>query len=224
MDYEERKKLCFSRAAEFTSNNPEWRDAYVDRIEQMVRRDGNHPSIIIWSLGNEAFYGQNHKAMYEWCKTFDPSRPVHYEGDADALTADMFSYMYPSVDRISRLAIEEGDDFTKPIVLCEFAHAMGNGPGALEEYMVAFRTHRRLQGGFIWEWADHGLWVDPDPHLTMGHLSWMGCVSAITHLLLVWLSSEKPTHQCEHGLMGMSLWWRMVTTFLTWTISLSPSK
>jgi beta-galactosidase len=163
MNYEERKKLFFSRAAEFTSNNPEWQDAYVDRIEQMVRRDRNHPSIIIWSLGNEAFYGQNHKAMYEWCKAFDPSRPVHYEGDADALTADMFSYMYPSVDHISRLAIEEGDDFTKPIVLCEFAHAMGNGPGALEEYMTAFRAHRRLQGGFIWEWANHGLWVEPDP-------------------------------------------------------------
>jgi beta-galactosidase len=72
----------------------------------------------------------------------------------------MFSYMYPSVDRIVRLATEEGDDFQKPIVLCEYAHAMGNAPGGLEEYMEAFRQHRRLQGGFIWEWANHGLWIE----------------------------------------------------------------
>ncbi|KAL4865079.1 hypothetical protein BDV12DRAFT_155556 [Aspergillus spectabilis] len=160
MDYEERKKLTFSQAAEYTSNNPEWKDAYLDRAEQMVARDRNYASVVIWSLGNEAFYGANHKAMYEFIRKADPGRPIHYEGDMDALSADMFSYMYPSVERIKRLAESEGDDFEKPIVLCEYAHAMGNAPGGLVEYMDAFRTHRRLQGGWIWEWANHGLWDD----------------------------------------------------------------
>lgn len=158
MDYEERKKLTFDKAAQFTTNNPEWKDAYVDRAVQMVQRDKNHACIVIWSLGNEAFYGQNHQAMYDYIKATDPSRPVHYEGDPEAKSADMFSYMYPSVDRITKLAVAEGDNFEKPIVLCEFAHAMGNAPGGLEEYMEAFQTHRRLQGGWIWEWANHGIW------------------------------------------------------------------
>ncbi|CEJ57103.1 hypothetical protein PMG11_05810 [Penicillium brasilianum] len=158
MDYEERKKLTFAKAAQFTTDNPEWKDAYVDRAIQMVQRDKNHACIVIWSLGNEAFYGQNHQAMYDYIKATDPSRPVHYEGDPEAKSADMFSYMYPSVDRITKLAVAEGDNFKKPIVLCEYAHAMGNAPGGLEEYMEAFQKHRRLQGGWIWEWANHGLW------------------------------------------------------------------
>lgn len=160
MDYEERKKLTFGQAAEFTSNNPEWQAAYLDRAEQMVARDRNYASVVIWSLGNEAFYGANHAAMYRFIKEADPSRPVHYEGDMEAKTADMYSFMYPSVDRITRLATEEGDAFTKPIVLCEYGHAMGNAPGGLAEYMNAFRTYRRLQGGWIWEWANHGLWLE----------------------------------------------------------------
>jgi beta-galactosidase len=158
MDYEERKKLTFAQAAEFTSNNTVWKEAYLDRAVQMVQRDKNYASVVIWSLGNEAFYGENHRAMYRYIKDEDPSRPVHYEGDVNAETADMFSYMYPSVARIERLAQEEGDDFAKPIVLCEYGHAMGNAPGGLEDYMNAFRSHRRLQGGWIWEWANHGLW------------------------------------------------------------------
>lgn len=167
MDYEERKKLTFPQAAKYTSDNPSWKAAYVDRMEQMVHRDKNHPSVIIWSLGNEAFYGQNHKAMYEYAKEVDPGRLVHYEGDVHAESADMFSYMYPSVERLIKLAKTEGvkpdGTFDKPVVLCEYAHAMGNGPGWLEDYEEAFRTHPRLQGGFIWEWANHGLWKeDPD--------------------------------------------------------------
>ncbi|KAL4945750.1 hypothetical protein BDV06DRAFT_229948 [Aspergillus oleicola] len=168
MNYEERKKLTFAAAAQFTSNNPTWRDAYVDRAVQMLARDRNYASVIIWSLGNEAFYGDNHKAMYSYIKNADPSRPVHYEGDMNAETADMFSYMYPSVSRITRLANEEGDAFTKPIVLCEYGHAMGNAPGGLEEYMDAFRTHRRLQGGWIWEWANHGLWDEEKGYYCYG--------------------------------------------------------
>ena len=158
MGYEERKNHTFDKAAQYTSNNPEWKEAYLDRAIQMVQRDKNHPCIVIWSLGNESFYGQNHQAMYDYITATDPTRPIHYEGDSQAQSADMFSYMYPSVKRIENLAVEEGEDFKKPIVLCEYGHAMGNAPGALEEYMEAFRKHRRLQGGWIWEWANHGLW------------------------------------------------------------------
>lgn len=158
MDYDQRKMLTFDAAAQFTSNNPEWKEAYVDRMVQMIQRDKNHPCIVIWSLGNEAFYGQNHKAMYDYANKVDPGRPVHYEGDVHAASADMYSYMYPSVEKLIGFATAEGDDFKKPIVLCEYAHAMGNAPGGLEEYLEAFRTYRRLQGGWVWEWANHGLW------------------------------------------------------------------
>ncbi|KAL1878130.1 hypothetical protein VTK73DRAFT_8010 [Phialemonium thermophilum] len=166
MNYERRKQLTFPKAAKFTSDNPEWKAAYLDRMEQLVHRDKNHASVIIWSLGNEAFYGQNHKAMYDWSKKFDPGRPVHYEGDTQAFSADMYSYMYPSVERLIKLSETEGvnqdGSFSKPIILCEYAHAMGNGPGWLQEYEDAFRTYPRLQGGFIWEWANHGLWKQDD--------------------------------------------------------------
>ncbi len=164
MDYEERKKLTFPLAAKYTSDNPAWAAAYLDRMEQMVQRDKNHPSVIIWSLGNEAFYGRNHKAMYDYAKKVDPSRLVHYEGDPHAESADMYSYMYAPVDLLIKLAETEGvkadGTFEKPIILCEYAHAMGNGPGWLEDYEEAFRRYPRLQGGFIWEWANHGLWKE----------------------------------------------------------------
>lgn len=166
MDYEKRKKLTFAKAAEFTSDNPEWEAAYIDRMTQLIQRDKNFTSVIIWSLGNEAFYGRNHKAMYEYSKRVDPSRPVHYEGDAEALSADMYSYMYPSVKRLISHAKEDGiaadGTFEKPIILCEYAHAMGNGPGLLEDYQASFRDYPRLQGGFIWEWANHGLLKSSD--------------------------------------------------------------
>lgn len=108
MPYEDRKLLAFPQAAKFTSDNPSWTAAYVERMRQMVYRDRNHPCVIIWSLGNEAFYGQNHKAMYDWVKEADPTRPVHYEGDARAISADMFSYMYPPISEITAGATEEG--------------------------------------------------------------------------------------------------------------------
>jgi beta-galactosidase len=94
LPYEERKLMTFPQAAKYTSDNESWEGAYVERMKQVVHRDKNHACIIIWSLGNEAFYGRNHKAMYDWVKATDPTRPVHYEGDAKALSVDMFSYMY----------------------------------------------------------------------------------------------------------------------------------
>ncbi|KAH8658465.1 family 2 glycosyl hydrolase [Xylariales sp. PMI_506] len=166
-NYEDSKEDVFPVAAKYTSDNPTWRGAYIDRMEQMAYRDKNHASIIIWSLGNEAFYGQNHKAMYEWAKKYDPGRLVHYEGDIQAETADMYSYMYPPIEVLTRLVTKEGvaedGSYEKPLILCEYAHAMGNGPGGLADYEEAFNKHTRLQGGFIWEWANHGLWkVDAD--------------------------------------------------------------
>ena len=139
------------------SDNPAWKEAYLDRMRQLVHRDKNNPSVIIWSLGNESFGGQNHVAMYEWAKAYDSTRLVHYEGDHSYPASDICSSMYNSISDLVKLATQDGDDYEKPILLQEYGHAMGNGPGALKEYQETFYQHRRLQGGFIWEWANHGL-------------------------------------------------------------------
>ncbi|CAI6341954.1 unnamed protein product [Periconia digitata] len=154
LTYDEKKILAEDEAAKWTTDNPDWKQAYVDRAEHLIKRDQLHPSVIIWSLGNEGFYGQNFKAMYDHIKQYD-DRPVHYEADREAASADMYSVMYPTLERI----IEFGQDETKtkPLVLCEYVHAMGNGPGNIKEYIDAFYKYPKLQGGFVWEWANHGL-------------------------------------------------------------------
>lgn len=154
--------------AKYTSDNPAWREAYLDRIRQMLQRDKNHASIIIWSLGNEAWYGCNQAAMYEYAKKHDPTRLVHYEGDRKAETTDMCSYMYLELKNMEQKALMEGDEFTKPIILCEYGMALGNGPGALEEYQEMFHKYRRLQGGFIWEFANLGLWKEDKGYYAYG--------------------------------------------------------
>ncbi|MEZ4583713.1 MAG: glycoside hydrolase family 2 TIM barrel-domain containing protein [Caldilineaceae bacterium] len=136
------------------TKDPLWEEAFVDRAERLVERDKNHPSIIYWSLGNESGYGPNHDAMAAWIRAHDPTRPVHYHPAEDAPVIDILGPMYPSVARIIEMATN-GDN--RPIVMCEYAHAMGNSNGNLVEYWDAVRAHRRLQGGFIWEWADHGI-------------------------------------------------------------------
>jgi beta-galactosidase len=140
-------------ASKFASDNPDWEDAYVDRARHMVMRDKNHPSVIIWSLGNESFYGRNHRAMYNYIKSVDSTRPIHYEGDWSARTADIQSRMYFSVDSI--VGWGEDKNWDKPMVLCEYVHAMGNGPGNIKEYIETFYKYPRLMGGFVWEWANH---------------------------------------------------------------------
>jgi beta-galactosidase len=152
----------------YTSNNPSWRTAYLDRITQMLQRDKNHASIIIWSLGNEAWYGCNQAAMYEYVKEQDPTRLVHYEGDRKAKTADIWSFMYVPLPDLEKKALAEGNAFTKPVIICEYAMALGNGPGALEEYQELYYKHRRLQGGFIWEFANHGLWIQDKGYYAYG--------------------------------------------------------
>ena len=151
------------------SGSPEWKKAYVDRAERMVCRDRNHPSIIMWSLGNESFYGENHAAMYARIRELDPSRPIHYEGDRENhQSSDVVSVMYPAVE----VVIREGEsDDPRPYFMCEYAHAMGLGPGSLEEYWQAIYKYPRLIGGCVWEWVDHGMEVlteDGDTYYAYG--------------------------------------------------------
>ncbi len=136
------------------TKDPLWREAFVDRAIRLVERDKNHPSVIYWSLGNESGFGPNHVAMAEWIRAHDPTRPIHYHPAEDDPVVDILGPMYPSVARIVEMATN-GDN--RPIIMCEYAHAMGNSNGNLVEYWDAVRSHRRLQGGFIWEWADHGI-------------------------------------------------------------------
>ena len=142
------------------SNSDEWTKAYVDRAERMVGRDMNHASIIWWSLGNESGYGKNHVAMKARILEMDDTRPVHYEGDRTYNTTDICSTMYPKIEDLEK---EGQSDYEKPFFMCEYAHAMGLGPGSLKEYWDTIYAHKRLIGGCVWEWVDHGmLCVDDD--------------------------------------------------------------
>ncbi len=140
------------------SNIPAWHTAFVERAIRMVERDKNHPSVVFWTLGNESGCGPNHAAMAGWIHDYDPTRPVHYEGAAgrprDWPYVDVISRMYERIPGIIRLAT---NDDSRPMVLCEYAHAMGNSVGNLREYWDAIRAHERLIGGFIWDWIDQGL-------------------------------------------------------------------
>ncbi|MEV7190256.1 glycoside hydrolase family 2 TIM barrel-domain containing protein [Streptomyces sp. NPDC093510] len=138
-----------------------WTPALLDRAARMVERDKNHASVILWSLGNECGTGRGLTAMAEWMRARDGSRLLHYEGDASCEDTDVYSRMYADhaeVERIGRRA-DEGPQKRRrlPFILCEYAHAMGNGPGGLSEYQRLFETYGRLQGGFVWEWIDHGI-------------------------------------------------------------------
>ncbi len=136
------------------SDDPEWQAAYLDRAERLVERDKNHPCVIFWSLGNESGYGRNHDAMAAWIRRRDTSRLIHYEGAFDAALVDVVSQMYPTVERV----IQEGQKADpRPYFMCEYAHAMGNGPGNLKEYWDAIYASPRLIGGCVWEWVDHSV-------------------------------------------------------------------
>lgn len=140
------------------SNIPVWHTSFVERAIRMVERDKNHACVVIWSLGNESGCGPNHAAMAGWIHDYDPTRPVHYEGAAgrplDYPYVDMISRMYERIPGIIRLATNED---TRPMVLCEYAHAMGNSVGNLPEYWQAIRSHKRLIGAFVWDWVDQGI-------------------------------------------------------------------
>ncbi|MET9221556.1 glycoside hydrolase family 2 TIM barrel-domain containing protein [Streptomyces sp. NPDC003300] len=144
-----------------------WTPALLDRAARMVERDKNHPSVVMWSLGNECGTGAGLSAMADWIRRRDPARPVHYEGDLSCADTDVYSRMYANhaeTELIGRreeppLADAELDKHRRelPLILCEYAHAMGNGPGGLSEYQRLFEAYERCQGGFVWEWIDHGL-------------------------------------------------------------------
>ncbi|MEW5958559.1 MAG: glycoside hydrolase family 2 TIM barrel-domain containing protein [Chloroflexota bacterium] len=169
-------------------NNPQWATAFLERGMRLVQRDKNHPSVIMWSLGNESGYGPNHDAIAGWIRGYDPTRPLHYEGatspytmllngeqvdfsrkpdeaeqeaarrrgwQAGQLVSDVFSTMYPTVNHIIAYAQDPAN--TRPLIMCEYAHSMGNSTGNLKEYWQAVEQYHGLQGGFIWDWVDQGL-------------------------------------------------------------------
>ena len=141
-------------------NDTRYLTAFVDRIGRMVQRDIHHPSVVMWSLGNESGAGTNHEAAAAFARSFDPSRPLHYEGGirgnwmgSHSLT-DVIVPMYPTVNAIKEYAKSPKAD--RPLIMCEYSHAMGNSNGTLAEYWEAIESTRGLQGGFIWEMWDHG--------------------------------------------------------------------
>lgn len=136
------------------ANNPLWEAAHLDRTIRMVERDKNHPSIIIWSLGNEAGFGCNFKATYNWTKLRDNSRPVQYERAGREPYTDIICPMYERVSSLLDYASKKQD---RPLIQCEYAHAMGNSTGNFVDYWDAINAHEQLQGGFIWDWVDQGL-------------------------------------------------------------------
>lgn len=142
--------------------DPRYQAAFVDRVSRMVLRDRNHPSIIAWSLGNESGYGANNDAAAGWVRRVDPSRVLHYEGaigghqwEGGHHATDLVCPMYPSIDSIVEWAKTTTD--WRPLIMCEYAHAMGNSCGNLADYWEAIESHHGLQGGFIWEMLDHGI-------------------------------------------------------------------
>jgi beta-galactosidase len=149
------------------SDDPRWREAFLDRMTRMVERDKNHPSIIMWSLGNESGSGANLAAMADWTRRRDPDRPVVYEHDTDSRYVDVYSRMYLAVDEVDAIGRRAepplpdaaGDAHRRrlPFILIEYAHAMGNGPGNLAEYEALSDSYPRCQGGFVWEYIDHGI-------------------------------------------------------------------
>ena len=136
------------------TNDPAWEAVFVDRTERHVHAQKNHPSIIMWSLGNESGYGCNIRAMYNATKAIDNTRLVHYEEDRDAEVVDVISTMYSRAQLMNYFGEHPHH---KPRIICEYAHAMGNGPGGLTEYQSVFYQHDHIQGHYVWEWCDHGI-------------------------------------------------------------------
>ena len=135
-------------------NKPEWRNAHLDRTIRMVERDKNHPSVILWSLGNEAGDGINFDATSAWIHKRDPSRLVHYERCGEREITDIVCPMYAPIERLVKYASVEQK---RPLIMCEYAHAMGNSVGNLQDYWDVIEKYKHLQGGYIWDWADQAL-------------------------------------------------------------------
>ncbi|MFA9453555.1 MAG: glycoside hydrolase family 2 TIM barrel-domain containing protein, partial [Candidatus Aminicenantaceae bacterium] len=137
-------------------NNPNWKKAHLDRIERMVERDKNHPSVVIWSMGNEAGDGVNFVACSDWIHQRDPYRPVHYERALLRDHVDIYSPMYMRIQGLKRYVSKAQK---RPLILCEYAHAMGNSVGNLQDYWDVIEAEPQLQGGFIWDWVDQAIFT-----------------------------------------------------------------
>lgn len=146
---------------EWPATFPDWKDEHIQRMERMVEYYKNFPSVIMWSTGNESAHGVNHLEMIKWTKQRDNSRLVHCEDASrkgEFKNADIFSWMYPTLEAVEQKANDSEVDM--PIFLCEYAHAMGNGPGDVFYYNEIFDRYPKLIGGCVWEWADHVVTVD----------------------------------------------------------------
>ncbi|MBN1486349.1 MAG: DUF4981 domain-containing protein [Anaerolineae bacterium] len=132
-----------------------WQDALVSRVQRMVARDKNHPCVILWSLGNESGYGPAFATAADWIHENDRTRPLFYHPAENAPSVDILAPMYPTLERLEQLALIPGE--TRPIIMCEYAHAMGNSPGGLSDYWELIRRYPRLQGGCLWDWVDQGI-------------------------------------------------------------------
>ena len=142
--------------ADWPCNNPEWEKEHVERMKRSALLNKNHSSIIMWSTGNESGHGPNHIAMIKWLRTLNDERLIHCEDASrkgDFSNIDVVSQMYWSLERIEEYALDENN--TKPFFLCEYSHAMGNGPGDVYFYNELFEKYPKLIGGCVWEWADH---------------------------------------------------------------------
>ncbi len=213
--------------------DPIYQNACFDRLVRMIRRDENHPSIFAWSLGNESGYGPAHDAMAAWARAYDETRVIHYEGPHrydlgphGPAATDIVCPMYPSIDRLLTWATRQATnpDDNRPLILCEYSHAMGNSNGSLADHDELFRTHHGLQGGFIWEWIDHGIAVGNDLNgdTTWAYGGFFGDEpndGAFVADGLVW-----PNRVPHPGLVEAQHIWRPVRTSLTATQHLQISN
>ena len=159
---------------------PQWANAFLDRTRRMVETNKNHPCIIMWSLGNESGYGPNHASCAGWIRERDKSRLLHYEGALrpefqgdwqpeagfNSLATDVIAPMYPEIHDIVEWVRTTKDE--RPLIMCEYSHAMGNSNGSLSDYWEVIRQNHGLQGGFIWDWVDQGLDLDGKGHWDYG--------------------------------------------------------
>ena len=141
------------------ANYPEWETQFMERMSRMVIRDRNFTSIITWSLGNESGYGKHFETIYDWTKEFDPTRPVQYEGGGYDAKSDIYAPMYARIWALRR-HVNQRD--ARPLILCEYAHAMGNSVGNLQDYWDLIHDHDQLQGGYIWDWVDQTFRIKDD--------------------------------------------------------------
>lgn len=148
------------------ANNPLWFKAHFERASRMVIRDKNHPSIITWSLGNEAGNGVNMYECYRWIKNYDGTRPVQYERALQEWNTDIYCPMYPHPNSLIQYSLSNP---TRPLIMCEYAHSMGNTLGNFKEYWEIIESYPALQGGFIWDWVDQGVWLDKNGVKVFGY-------------------------------------------------------